>query len=394
MSDFWYSTAISAYESANAWRTQAIAASLPVSDLVPLGSYNNYQKAIADYRAAESAYLNTLIDNGGIGGGGDFVEPTRVINTGTGLSGGGDLSADRTLILADTTVTPASYGSTNQTPSLTIDAQGRITAASNNTITPANIGAVPTTRNVSTGTGLTGGGDLSADRTLTLANTAVTPASYGSTTQTPSITVDAQGRITTASNNTITPTNIGAVPTTRSVSTGTGLTGGGELSADRILSLANTSVTPGTYGSATQSVSVTIDAQGRITAAGQALHSVAYANLTGYDSGIQNYSYGSGWEDFGGAYTPSYRKVGNSVILAGMVKRTATSGTTILTLPVGYRPYNQRLFGSAVFISAISDDPVACGIILTALGVLTFYRPTIGTTIAAVLLDGLIFNVA
>jgi phage-related tail fiber protein len=52
----------------------------------------------------------------------------------------------------------------------------------------------------------------------------------------------------------------------RSISAGTGLSGGGSLAADRTLSLANTAVTPGEYGSATHSAKITVDAQGRITA--------------------------------------------------------------------------------------------------------------------------------
>lgn len=61
---------------------------------------------------------------------------SRNINTGTGLSGGGNLTADRTLILADTAVTPGSYGSTTAIPTFTVDQQGRLTAAG--TVTPAN----------------------------------------------------------------------------------------------------------------------------------------------------------------------------------------------------------------------------------------------------------------
>lgn len=64
----------------------------------------------------------------------------------------------------------------------------------------SNLGAAAAAQQILAGTGLTGGGTLAADRTLTLANTSVTPASYGSATQVGTFNVDQQGRITAASN--------------------------------------------------------------------------------------------------------------------------------------------------------------------------------------------------
>ena len=71
------------------------------------------------------------------------------------------------------------------------------------------VSGVPATRTVTAGTGLTGGGDLSQNITFAvaagsigaaqLASTGVTAGSYGSTSAVPVITVDADGRITSAS---------------------------------------------------------------------------------------------------------------------------------------------------------------------------------------------------
>lgn len=73
------------------------------------------------------------------------------------------------LDLVTTAVTAASYGSANTVASFTVDAYGRLTAASNATIAIAVgqvSGAVPNTVNVIAGTGLSGGGALTGNVTL------------------------------------------------------------------------------------------------------------------------------------------------------------------------------------------------------------------------------------
>ncbi len=74
-------------------------------------------------------------------------------------------------------------------------------------LTAANVNAAPSNVHVIAGTGLGGGGNLEANVTIFMANTTVTPATYGDAATVAVFTVDAQGRLTSASNATIAVTN-------------------------------------------------------------------------------------------------------------------------------------------------------------------------------------------
>ena len=118
------------------------------------------------------------------------VPPSRTLTAGTGLVGGGDLSANRVFAIAnggvgatqlDTTgVVAGVYGNGSNVPTVTVDANGRVTSVTTSPVVAT--GYVPEGRLIIAGTGLTGGGSLANNVTLSVNLASATPQALGTAT--------------------------------------------------------------------------------------------------------------------------------------------------------------------------------------------------------------------
>ena len=196
------------------------------------------------------------------------------------------------------------------------------------------------TLTIAGGTGLSSVGSGNGV-TVNLDDTAVTAGDYGTTTAIPVLSIDAQGRITSASTAAISTswtltgdsgTQTVAGGDTVDIAGGTAITTVASATDTLTVNLDDTAVTPGAYGNATTIPTFTVDQQGRLTAAGTA--SISTDLTVGADSGTNDVvRLGTDTLEFAGTSNETTTTVSNNTITVGLASSvsglTSVSATTL-----------------------------------------------------------------
>jgi trimeric autotransporter adhesin len=213
------------------------------------------------------------------------------ITLGTGLTGAPNpITATGTIALANTLVTPGSYGSTSQVGQFTVDQQGRITAAANVTITPASIGGVASvsgTANEITASGTTNV-TLSLPTALTFTGKTVTNGTFnmlaatvgGDAVTTNTAAQTLTNKTISGSNNTL--SNIGNSSLTNSAVTigSTSLSLGGTLTTLAGVTISGATNTLSNIGNASLTNSTIVLGTTTIALGGTSLAPVGLTSVT------------------------------------------------------------------------------------------------------------------
>jgi hypothetical protein len=207
----------------------------------------------------------------------DHSAVSLIAGTGISATGLGDITASRTINLANTSVTAAAYGSASQVSSFTVNAQGQLTAAANVAIAIAS-------------TAVTDFAEAVDDRVAALlqAGTGIS-LSYNDPANT--LTISASGAALSDEKVKISATDTTADYLSAEMTAGVGLTKtilNPSANEQLEFKITNTAVTAAAYGSATQVPSYTVNAQGQLTAAANVAIAIPSTAVTDFAEAVDD----------------------------------------------------------------------------------------------------------
>ena len=232
-----------------------------------------------------------------------------ILETARNFSISGDVSASTVsfngsgaVVLATTLATVnsgvGSFGGATAVPSLTVNAKGLVTAASSTTI------SIPSSQinNFNSAVGARVDAELSGSTGITyssgaisITNTAVSTGSYGDAATVPNFTVNAQGQLTAAGETAVSITSSAVTNFSEAVddrvnaliTAGTGISksyndGGNTYT----LTITDSGVSAGSFGSATAVPNYTVNAQGQLTTATNTTIAIPSSQITDFNSAV------------------------------------------------------------------------------------------------------------
>jgi hypothetical protein len=327
--------------------------------LLESAAATTYQPLDADLTAVGGLSTQGLIVRTGAG-----TATTRSVAAGTGVtvSNGDGVSGNPTVAITNVG-TAGTYGSPTTIPSITTNAQGQVTAVTNNLVaipstqvTDFNEAAQDAVGGILTDSSsvdftysdgsntiqafvIPGGVDHNGLANLAVGNphtqylqTSVAASSYQP------LDADLTAVAGLATQGLVARTGAGTA-TTRSVAAGTGVSvsNGDGIAGNPTVALTNTGVVAGTYGNNAVVPQITVDAQGRVTGVANSGIAIGVANITDFAEQVDDQV--NALVAAGTGISKTYNDAGNSLTIAN----TDTGSSAVATHEAAGDPHPQYL---------------------------------------------------